>query len=112
LELIPGGIYECWSRDGDDIPTWRDLWEQYTKGFPQAPLSPVPLYRVTDRFAGGYSEPRMVKLVFADDEKNKRVGKGLTRVPHPFEVGRIGEPVSTVHPPGQLSAGNLQPKPP
>jgi hypothetical protein len=37
------------------------------------------------------------------------VGKGLTRVPHPLEVVRVGEPVSAVHPPGRLSAGNLQP---
>lgn len=53
----------------------------------------------------------MVKLILADDEKNKRVGKGLTRVPHPLEVGRVGEPVSAVHPPGRLSAGKLQPWP-
>ncbi len=58
---------------------------------------PVTLYGISQ--TAPCSDPNSQKLsfVFADDQHNKRVGKRLSRTPHPLEIGCFSQSKPASH---------------
>lgn len=100
LNILPLRFWQCWSGNQDDIPPRLDGY-LFPYGFPHQTFCPVAYDRVSNCPSGCKSKTSHALVIDAGYKNGKRVRIGLSFTPHPFEIGRTGEPVSAVHPLGR-----------
>ncbi len=100
LNNFPLRVWQCWSGNQDYVPPGLDE-PLFPDSLPHQTFRPVAYDCVAHRPPGCKPKASHPLVVDAGNKNSKRVRIRFSFTPHPFEIGRTGEPISAVHPLGR-----------
>lgn len=87
MDIRKTGFDHRLSGDKQEIVTWLDTDKLVLDCCPHEAFCPVALHCIAQATPCGDTHTQALFLIFTDDQHNKRVGKRLSRTPHPLEIG-------------------------
>jgi len=97
VDLHKAGFDHGEACDKQEIVAGADVAELCPDGCPHETFQTVTLHSIAQATSCSDPDLQAISLVFPDNQHNKRVGKRLSRTPHPLEFGCFSQSKPAFH---------------